>query len=134
MSQASVERTLGKLITDKCFRERFFRDPAGASFYAGLELSPGELDALSRLPKKVLAQFSARLDDRICRLPLDVDHRPVPAGLIDEKENRLAAESLAERSDARHPRKMEVRAQSGSPGHLCSCGSRSVPGSQDKHK
>jgi hypothetical protein len=119
MSQASVERTLGKLITDKCFRDRFFKDPARASFYAGLELSPGELEALSRLPKKVLGQFSARLDDRICRLPLDMDQRSVPVGVIDVQENRLTAESLAVCTGVRHPRKMEGTVQSESPGHPC---------------
>lgn len=71
MSQAAVERTLGKLITDEGFRDRFFKDPAAASFSAGLELSSAELDALSRLSKKALRQFNSWLDDRICRLPLD---------------------------------------------------------------
>jgi hypothetical protein len=132
MSQASVERTLGKLITDECFRDRFFKDPVGASFYAGLELSSGELDALSRLPKKVLGQFSAWLDDRICRLPLDADQRSVPAGVIDEGESRLTAEPIAVCTDARHPRKMEGTAQSESAGR--SSGSRSIPGSRDKRK
>ncbi len=87
MSQAAVERTLGKLITDECFRDRFFKDPAGASFYAGLELSRGELDALSRLPKKALADFSTWLDDRICRLLVDEDQRPAPAGVNDSEED-----------------------------------------------
>jgi hypothetical protein len=68
MSQAAVERTLGKLITDECFRDRFFKNPAAASFHAGLELSRTELDALSRLPRKPLVEFSTWLDDRICRL------------------------------------------------------------------
>ncbi|HWU41679.1 MAG TPA: Os1348 family NHLP clan protein [Candidatus Acidoferrum sp.] len=68
MSQAAVERTLGKLITDECFRDRFFKNPAAASFHAGLELSRAELDALSRLPEKPLAEFSAWIDDRIRRL------------------------------------------------------------------
>jgi len=68
MSQAAVERTLGKLITDECFRVQFFKDPAAASLQAGLELSRVELNALARLPKKPLAEFGAWLDDRICRL------------------------------------------------------------------
>ncbi len=113
MSQASVERTLGKLITDECFQDRFFKDPAGASFCAGLELSLGELDALSRVPKKMLKRFSARLDDRICRLPLDMDQRFVLAGVIHEEESRLTVESLAVCTDARHPRKMDGRGHSG---------------------
>lgn len=71
MSQAAVERILGKLITDDDFRDRFFSNPTVMSFNAGLELSCAELDALSRLPRKALAQFSRRLDDRLRRLCLD---------------------------------------------------------------
>jgi len=77
MSQAAVERTLGKLVTDETFRVRFFRDPAGASFSAGLELSRAELEALSRLPIEAITQFSAVLDVRICRLPLDEEGEPI---------------------------------------------------------
>jgi hypothetical protein len=76
MGQAAVERILGKLLTDEAFRVRFFRDPAAASFSAGLELSRAELDALSRLPVEAIVQFSARLDDRICRLPRDEEEWP----------------------------------------------------------
>ena len=46
MGQAAVERILGKLLTDETFRVQFFRDPAAASFSAGLEISRAELDAL----------------------------------------------------------------------------------------
>jgi hypothetical protein len=73
MSQGAVEKILGKLVTDDAFRERFFTDPTVASFTAGLELSRAEVEALLRLPKKVLLQFSRRLDDRLRRLPLDRD-------------------------------------------------------------
>jgi hypothetical protein len=76
MSQAAVEKALGKLITDECFRVRFFRDPAAASFAAGLELSAAELDALVRLPMKAIARFSGCLDDRIRRIPLEEEGRP----------------------------------------------------------
>lgn len=67
MSQAAVERTLGKLVTDDGFRRRFLRDPAATSFAAGLQLSSAEVDALSRLPHEAIRQFSACLDARICR-------------------------------------------------------------------
>ncbi len=76
MSQAAVERALGKLVTDECFRSRFFKDPAAVSFRAGLELSQAEVDALSRLSAEALARFSACLDHRICRLPLDEEGQP----------------------------------------------------------
>ncbi len=76
MSQAAVERTLGKLVTDEIFRDRFFMDPAAASFNAGLALSRTELDALAHLSKRTLARFSRLLDDRIRRLPVEGDEPP----------------------------------------------------------
>ena len=76
MGQAAVERILGKLLTDETFRVQFFRDPAAASFSAGLELSRAELDALSRLPVEAIVQVSACLDDRICRLPREEEAWP----------------------------------------------------------
>lgn len=75
MCQTAVEKALGKLVTDESFRVRFFRDPAAASFSTGLELSQAELDALSRLPLDAIVRFSASLDSRICRLPLDEEAR-----------------------------------------------------------
>ena len=71
MSQVAVEKTLGKLVTDATFRTRFFRDPAAASFLAGLELSRAEVDALSRLPVEAIERFSICLDHRICRCVLE---------------------------------------------------------------
>ncbi len=68
MCQSAVERVLGKLLTDGNFRDRFFHDPAEASFAAGFELSQAELDALSRVPAEEFARLSGSLDDRICRL------------------------------------------------------------------
>jgi len=88
MSQAAVEKALGKLITDECFRRRFFKDPAAASFAAGLELSRPELDALSRLSVEAIARFSARLDLRICRLPLDEEGRSTPPGTPQVRRGR----------------------------------------------
>ncbi len=76
MSQAAVERVLGKLVTDESFRARFFLDPAVVSFSAGLELSQAEVDALSRLPAEAIAKFSAYVDARICRLPSEGDVQP----------------------------------------------------------
>jgi len=93
MSQAAVERTLGKLVTDDVFRERFFADLASASFHAGLELSSAELDALARLPKQALVEFSRRLDDRIRRLPLDQEEGLVSAGGLDAEAGQPLAES-----------------------------------------
>jgi hypothetical protein len=68
MSQRSVERALGKLVTDEGFRERFFRDPEPACVLAGLHLTAAERAALVRVPHAALARLATRLDDRICRL------------------------------------------------------------------
>jgi hypothetical protein len=75
MSQRSVERTLGRLVTDPGFREAFFRDPIGAGLRIGADLTREEIDALLRVPLAALAEFSVRLDDRICRL--HICHEPM---------------------------------------------------------
>jgi hypothetical protein len=71
VSQSAVEKALGKLITDECFRRRFFRNPSAATLAAGLALSGPELDALARLPLEKVTEFSGCVDPRICRLPLE---------------------------------------------------------------
>jgi len=75
MSQCSVERTLGRLVTDPGFREAFFRDPGEAGLRIGADLTREEIDALLRVPLGALAEFSVRLDDRICRL--HIRHEPM---------------------------------------------------------
>lgn len=70
MSQRDVERTLGRLLTDDGFQEDFFRDPMRACLLVGIQLAPQEVEALLRVPRPALANLSARLDDRICRLHL----------------------------------------------------------------
>lgn len=71
MGQQAVERALGKLVTDEAFRKRFFANPETASWEAGLQLSPMELDALSKLSHDALVQLGEVLDKRISRAPLD---------------------------------------------------------------
>lgn len=68
MSQRSVERALGKMVTDEAFRLEFLRDPGRASIEAGLELLPEEVEALRSVPAAMLARLASCLDDRICRL------------------------------------------------------------------
>jgi hypothetical protein len=46
MSQRAVEMALGKLVTNEEFRDQFFSNPGLAILRIGLNLSPGELDAL----------------------------------------------------------------------------------------
>jgi hypothetical protein len=76
MSQQAVERTLGKLLTDEFFRERFLTAPREAALQAGLRLSDIELAALSGLSRSALCSFSASLDPRICRLCPESDPSP----------------------------------------------------------
>ena len=76
MSQDAVERTLGKLLTDESFRERFFTNPRVTVRAAGLRLSDIELAALSGLSRLALCSFSASLDARICRLCLTTESSP----------------------------------------------------------
>jgi len=107
MSQAAVEKAIGKLVTDDTFRARFFADPAGVSFHAGLELSGVEVAALSRLPKTVLAEVSRRLDDRLRRLCLDAD----PGGASTEvghRETDTAANARILNNAAQRARKPRV--------------------------
>jgi hypothetical protein len=68
MSQRSVERAVGKLVTDEKFRRDFLEDAERASRRADLDLSPEELDALRRVPLRTLAELGAQLDGRICRV------------------------------------------------------------------
>ena len=66
-----LSTALGKLLTDENFRERFFENPEGASWEAGLALSPIELEALSRVPRSALVSLHDELDKRISRRSLD---------------------------------------------------------------
>ena len=76
MSQLAVERTLGKLLTDESFRERFFTSPRETVWAAGFRLSDIELAALSGLSRSALCSFSASLDPRISRLCLPPELSP----------------------------------------------------------
>jgi hypothetical protein len=79
VTQLAVERTIGKLATDPRFRARFFANPAAATWEAGLQLSPGELEALSALSHTAVTRFSESLDPRVSRLCLDATDASRPA-------------------------------------------------------
>jgi len=70
VTQQAVEGTLGKLLTDENFRDRFFANPELATWEAGFTLSPIELDALSRLSHEALCRLGEGLDKRISRASL----------------------------------------------------------------
>lgn len=67
MSQAAVERVLGRLVTDAEFRADFFVEPAGVCRDHGLELTPVELSALLRVDEQALKTLATRLDPKIVR-------------------------------------------------------------------
>jgi hypothetical protein len=65
MSQPSVERILGRLVTDEAFRRRFWSDPQALLAElesAGLRLNPCERRALLALHHQPVERFAAALD------------------------------------------------------------------------
>jgi len=76
MSQRSVERALGKMVTDEAFRREFASNPARASIETGLDLLPEEMDALLRVPHDMLDRLASCLDGRICRLSVSDREEP----------------------------------------------------------
>ncbi len=73
MSQRGVERLIGKLVTDEQFSELFFTNPQKASVHLGVDLTDEERDALCRISRDALHEFSSKLDDRICKLHVGND-------------------------------------------------------------
>ena len=83
MSQAAVEQILGRLLTDKGFRERFFFTRADTPL-SQYPLSDTERRALtvsrSTLPLEQLEQLELLLDPAICRAELPGSHVRKGAG------------------------------------------------------
>lgn len=65
MAQETVERILGRILTDASFRDRFF-EPTGEQLLQ-LELLDHERDSLSRLDRNAIESLSEKLDPRIVR-------------------------------------------------------------------
>lgn len=65
MTVAGLERSLGMLLLDAVFCERFFLTPSSATWEAGLPLSPIEVDALSRLSRAAIARIRESLDPSV---------------------------------------------------------------------
>jgi hypothetical protein len=73
MSQRSVERVIGRLVTDEAFRRRFGRDPGTAlreMTEGGAELTGTELRALTCLDAGLAADFAAVIDPRLQKTDL----------------------------------------------------------------
>lgn len=68
MCQRSVERAIGKLVTDEGLRRRFAEGPRAviAELVAsGFELNPCEVRALAALDLRSLDLFSENIDPRL---------------------------------------------------------------------
>lgn len=65
MAQNTVERILGRILTDARFRQRFFAHTRGQLLR--LDLLEHERDALSTLDRQVVEILSEKLDPRIVR-------------------------------------------------------------------
>jgi len=68
MSQRSVERVIGKLVTDEGFRRRFAQDPARAlceTLDCVLELTPCERRALASINMDTIDRLAREIDPRL---------------------------------------------------------------------
>jgi len=73
MSQKSVEIVIGRLATDEVLRSRFSVDPTTTLRHlqeAGLDLTPGETDALIRTPVALWAFISSCIHPRLQKIAL----------------------------------------------------------------
>ena len=73
MCQRSVERVIGRLVTDEAFRRRFAKDRAAvlAELAAhGLDLNECERSALATLDLKSLGRYADRIDPRLLKTDL----------------------------------------------------------------
>jgi hypothetical protein len=73
MTQSSVERVLGKLVTDEAFRRAFTENPLGTlagCTEEGAELNHCEVEALCALDSDLLARFAEAIDPRLQKVDL----------------------------------------------------------------
>ena len=73
MTQSSVERVIGRLVTDEGFRHRFAEDPVAAIqgvVRCGFELTPLEVQALASIDMALLARIADAIDPRIQKAEL----------------------------------------------------------------
>lgn len=73
MSQYNVMHVVGQLVTDESCRRRFEKDPDMALrlfIENGIELTPGEMQALANMDLDLLSRFSNSIDPRLQRIDL----------------------------------------------------------------
>jgi hypothetical protein len=74
VSQRSVERVIGRLVTDEAFRRRFVEDSERVlreSIQSGLELTRCELHALRSLDMDVLEPLARAIDPRLQKTDIE---------------------------------------------------------------
>lgn len=67
MSQAHVERLIGKLITDETFRTRFSNDPRALLYEESMILTDQELICVLRIDPATMEKMSKFIDPRLVR-------------------------------------------------------------------
>lgn len=70
MSQKIVQLVIGRLLTDEEFRLAFLRDAQStlaAMRDQGLEVTPGEMEALLRTDRTLWTEAAARIDPQLQR-------------------------------------------------------------------
>lgn len=76
MSQKSVEVVIGRLASDEALRNSFLGDPTGtlrSLCDAGLELTPGEIEALLEVPPEAWPAMAAQVHPRLQKIALKRD-------------------------------------------------------------
>jgi hypothetical protein len=81
MAHRTVERLIGRLVTDEELRHEFVRSPKrtlAALGEQGWELTPLEIDALLAIEVRLWSDVAARIDPRLqrCSLKTHAHERP----------------------------------------------------------
>jgi putative modified peptide len=74
MSQRTVERVIGRLVTDEAFRRRFAKSPESALREATgwcAELTASEVESLAAIDVAVVEQFADALDPRLQKADIE---------------------------------------------------------------
>ena len=75
MSQRTIERVIGRLLTDEELRHEFIRSPRrtlGELNEQGWEMSRVEVDALLAMEIRLWPEVAARIDPRLQRCSLKI--------------------------------------------------------------